>query len=95
MTQTQDLDALIAEAREVASDLFGEGYEERAEIITGLLTALREENERLRKALNVAGGNIVNVRYGLMTGDTKAKSAAYLDGAHKRVQSALNPTGGQ
>ena len=41
--------------------------------------ALSEENERLRNALNTAAGNIVNVRYGLFAGDTKAKASTALE----------------
>ena len=89
---TQDLDALIEKAKQQVDNYDCIGRQTGRPLLDAI-TALREENERLRKALNVAGGNIVNARYGLMTGDTKAKSAAYLGDAHARVQSALNPAG--
>ena len=48
------------------------------------------ERDKYKSALSVAAGNIVNIRYGLMVGDTKAKCAIYLDEAHHRILQTLN-----
>ena len=90
MTQTQDLDALIAEARDWQSR-WDAGWElSRTNVLIGglldAITALREENERLREALK-------RLSFAAQTTGGVAGRDEGLVAAIDNASQALNPDG--